>query len=448
MPPDSSPTQADMWNPRGPTNTTQAILDRARDRNPDHIYALVSGGHDSDTTLHVTHHDHPIELDGVVHIDTGIGVPETRDFVEDRCNELGLEFIAIGSDYRLPHEEYESLVTRFGFPGPGVHRWMYLNLKGKPLQRFVNEHTGDVMLISGVRQAESRNRMENIEPTGIQEKDNATWVSPLLAWSDEKVTEYRREHDLPDNPVVTELHMSGECLCGAYADRLELEILKIFYPDTARAIEYLEMDVLEQVERGDINDLYALWGNGSLSQGELAARIDGHQSTLPLCTDCEDRCSDEPYSLDGNPLTYSEAALRDPDFEFNQNDFYCVPCGERVSDGRQHRKQAHPFDDDTAAEEWDIRRIDTLESNRREAVITEPDPEKSPQPQCAVEHDWQPASGGVHECMTCGAFNLSKRHTTTVDAHSHDTSSSRCTGTCTDCSSPPENDSRSLSSFA
>lgn len=804
-PADHPPT---TWGPRGESIDTHDILDRAAAQNHEHVYALVSGGHDSLTTLHVTNHQHPIELDGVVHIDTGTGVPETREFVEDRCQDLGLDFIKIGSEYRQPNEEYRSLIKRYGFPGPAVHRWQYLNLKGKPLQRFVNEQQGEVALVSGVRQTESRNRMENIEPTGIQYKDGATWISPLLAWSDQDVTQYRRTEALPTNPVVEALHMSGECLCldsdvlvstehgwreiehvsegdfvhslqdgeveltevvkkhvqspaemveikpyyrpeltatdnhpiyarsyafsydsdynyqkdignpewvdageivgktrksaevtpinkerfyigvpfrtgesivdlseaqlrfigyfvaegaflwrpgrdadshgvmftlsrnsgklakniqesfnnsfpeltmrivetedprdgneylclrtghtevsaflerwvngryspglelndrlltasleqqqalldamwmgdgseyeverdygaegvraystsskrlalqvqeillrlgevyginrssndsylvrksdsntrygfiegnilwclvqdvneigprtrfnltvrdepnfltesglvhncGAYADRRELEMLKIFYPDTARFIECLEMDVLQNVERGEISEEFALWGNGSLSQGEMAARLDGNQSTLPLCTDCEDRYSQDPYSLEGNAMSYSEATLREPDFQLNRSEFYCVPCQERVSDGRAHRKAVHPFADEAAAEEWDIRAIDTLESNRRDAIITEPTPTSGANPQCPVGHDWQPAAGGVHQCATCGAFNLSKHHTQPVDATGADAETEGCSGSCGDCTAHHDDDGAvTLTSFA
>lgn len=410
--------------------TSEQIFDRAFDQHdPDTVYVLVSGGHDSLTTLHVTYSLPNVEIDGVVHIDTGIGVPETREFVKQRCDDLGLDFIKVGSDYRLPREEYDSLVERYGFPGPAVHRWMYLNLKGKPLQRFVNEHDEDVLLVSGVRQAESTNRMENIDDTGIQEKDGALWTSPLLTWTQQDINKYRDAHDLPTNPVVNELHMSGECLCGAYADRRELEMLKIFYPDTARAIEVLELDVLDKVERGDVQEEYALWGNGTMSDGELSARLDNDQTTFELCSDCEDRCASEAYSMGGNSMTTPEALLRSEHKINNSTEYYCVPCHTVVDDAQQHRKDAHPFDTDEE-DDWDMRKIATIESNIRDATITEVADDAFVH--CPAGHDWTGLKRGVLACRECGAFNLSDGKVTIEDLR-ESTPSGGCSGNCEDC---------------
>ena len=110
----------------------------------DRVYALVSGGHDSLTAMHIVYQS-SLPLDGIIHIRTGIGIPETRKFVRERADELGLEYHEVGakhdepgyhSEHRRVHEEYEELVKQFGFPGPGAHKWMYVNLKENPSSGF------------------------------------------------------------------------------------------------------------------------------------------------------------------------------------------------------------------------------------------------------------------------------------------------------------------------
>lgn len=424
---------------------TNLIIDQLYvDYAPDHIYALVSGGHDSDTALHVAYSHSDITLDGVVHIDTGIGIPATRRFVKRRCSNLGLRYIEITGEEdairkreygdrsirerlvdpnpfpelvteyygtRYSNEEYAFLVKRYGFPGQPVHEQMYINLKEKPLQRFVSQHDGTVVLISGVRQAESQNRLENIANKGIQEKIGAVWVSPIMAWSDPRLRDYRTKHRIPKNPVVETLHMSGECLCGAYADREELELLRIFYPNVARYIDRLELEVFDGVEKGDIPEEYALWGHGGLSTAEQELRTDPEQTSFILCDDCEDRCTDEPYDMAGNPLSHVEAMLKRGWVNDHDPSYYCPDCNIVTTDAKTHREEVHPFDEDLP---WDCRPIDRLESSRRNAVITRPDPDELIH--CNVHHTWT-AMNGVLQCRDCGAFNLSDGDRTVDDLH-------------------------------
>lgn len=299
--------------------TAPSILEMAAARSPERVYALVSGGHDSATAMYVTHTMEGISLDGVLHLNTGVAIPATRQFVQERCRALDLEYIEIGSDYRYQTEAYRHLVQTYGFPGPAAHRWMYANLKEKPLQRWLTEHTdGEVILVSGVRKQESRRRMETIADDGIQRALGATWVSPLLEWSGLDVRRYRRAHDLPMNPVVGRLEYSGECLCGAFAHRDELGLIRLFYPDVWRYLQCLELQVLEAVDRTDVPPAYALWGHGRLRDHERAALVDDEQ--LTLCASCARRntCEQSVPTSKGRERgyqTYAEAFLRDPVFD-------------------------------------------------------------------------------------------------------------------------------------
>jgi 3'-phosphoadenosine 5'-phosphosulfate sulfotransferase (PAPS reductase)/FAD synthetase len=218
----------------------EEILQRAQQEYPPKkTFALFSGGYDS---LSVTHWAMNNGADAVVHVNTGIGIEETRQFVRETCQAYDWPLL----EYHPP-VSFESLVLKYGFPGPAGHRYMYTFLKERCIRQLVRDHKEHRMdkihLITGVRLQESQRRMGNAQ--AIQKNGAQIWVAPFLAKSKADVLRYVQENELPRNPVVDHLHMSGECLCGAYAHKGELEEIRLWYPETAERIEALEREVAE-----------------------------------------------------------------------------------------------------------------------------------------------------------------------------------------------------------
>ena len=217
---------------------------RARDRQ-NHItrkatQALFSGGHDSLCSTHLA--SRSPRFDGCVHIDTGIGIEQTRAFVRATCERHGWPL----REYRPPMS-YEEIVLRWGFPGPAGHSLVYGRLKERCLWQLVRENKtcrrDRVLLVSGIRRQESRRRMGYVEP--VQADGARVWVAPLLNWSHEDKHAYLDAHRLPRNPVVEKLCMSGECLCGAFARKGELDEIAFWYPEAAARIRALEARAAE-----------------------------------------------------------------------------------------------------------------------------------------------------------------------------------------------------------
>jgi phosphoadenosine phosphosulfate reductase len=264
--------------------------------------ALVSGGHDSLTAMHVAYAHPEIALDGIVHINTGIGIPETRRFVRQRARALDLDYYEIGrpesdttdgSEYRRRNAEYEHLVRTLGFPGPPLHNVMYYSLKEKPLQAWLRDHYPDAdekpTLVSGVRRHESERRKMNVTLDGVQEYVGCTTVSPVVAFTGMDVRRYRRARDLPMNPVVEKLELSGDCLCGAFSSRGELRMIRLFYPQVWRRIKALEAVVSAASYTDDGPDeAYTQWGHNRLKDREREAMADRDQ--MLLCESCERQC--------------------------------------------------------------------------------------------------------------------------------------------------------------
>lgn len=208
----------------------QAVQDR-----PEAIVGLFSGGNDSSVLIHLLRAD----LTHVAHINIGISVPQTNQFVYDFCERFGLDLI---EEHPPKGETYEDIVMKHGFPGPHGHQLAYSRLKERGLRkvrkRFVQERGQKVIFVSGTRGAESRRRMGH--GLAVRGEGSITWVAPLWYWSNAEMEDYRRTYDVPRNEVADNLHMSGECLCGAFAKPGELDEIAFFYPEVADKIRALE----------------------------------------------------------------------------------------------------------------------------------------------------------------------------------------------------------------
>lgn len=239
------------------------------EHRPVKVFALFSGGHDSLCSTHLA--SRSPRFDGCVHIDTGIGIDETREFVRATCRAHGWPL----AEYRPP-VPYEEIVLRWGFPGPAGHTLIYNRLKERCLRQLSRDHKATrsdlILLITGIRRQESRRRMGYVEP--VQKKDGRVWVAPLLNWTHDDKHAYLDAHHLPRNPVVEKLCMSGECLCGAFARKGELDEIAFWYPETAARIRALEVRAAEA-------GVPCRWG-----QRPAAAKRTAPTPTVGLCWSC------------------------------------------------------------------------------------------------------------------------------------------------------------------
>lgn len=254
--------------------SAQGILQRAIDEHePSHVFAMFSGGHDSLCAVHVTA-QHP-RFTAAVHINTGIGIEKTREFVRETCRRNGWRLL----EYHPPKgSDYRSLVLRWGFPGPAGHRLMYNRLKERAIAQLVREHkehrNDRIVLATGLRRSESARRMGYSDP--VQRQGARVWVNPIFYWTESDKNEYMEHHGLQRNEVTDMLHMSGECLCGAFARPGELDEIEFFFPETAAYIRELEREV-------EVAGIPACrWGK----RPPVVVEGQGALPFTPLCVDC------------------------------------------------------------------------------------------------------------------------------------------------------------------
>lgn len=120
---------------------------------------------------------------------------------------------------------------------------------------------------------ESSRRMGHVRP--IVRVKTRVWTAPILNWSADDKLAYMKLHALRSNPVVEQLCMSGECLCGAFAQPGEIHEIAALYPKTAALIRALEV-------AAEIAGVPAKWGVRPPRKLREPA-----QYSLPLCWSCE-----------------------------------------------------------------------------------------------------------------------------------------------------------------
>jgi 3'-phosphoadenosine 5'-phosphosulfate sulfotransferase (PAPS reductase)/FAD synthetase len=251
------------------------VLDRAiAEHDPSHVFAMFSGGHDSLAATALTMR-HP-RASAVVHVNTGIGIEQTREFVRETCRAQGWPL----REYLTPARVYEEAVLRNGFPGPAQHQVMYRNLKERRIRDLVRDHkqhrNDRIMLVTGARSDESVRRMGVVEP--VRRDGAVVWVAPIFDWSKSDCNDLIEREGLARNLVVDLLHMSGECLCGAFAKPDEIAQLETWFPTEAARLHKIERRA-EAAGR-----IACVWGRRPDDVNPEQQRL---MPILPLCTSCE-----------------------------------------------------------------------------------------------------------------------------------------------------------------
>jgi len=239
------------------------------------VVGLFSGGNDS-TVLCRLMRDRITHLG---HANTTIGVEQTRQFVRDVSASWGVPLM----EFEPPREadRYRALVLDQGFPGPGHHFKMYQRLKERALRKMrgelVTSRKERVIFLAGRRRDESSRRAQVPE---MEREGSMVWASPMVSWTKLDLNTYRLMVDVPVNQVSELLHMSGECLCGSFAHRGELDEVGMWFPDVVDEIRELEQMI---ADRSDIPDKRKRWGWGAGSSEKASQKVGA------LCTSCDAR---------------------------------------------------------------------------------------------------------------------------------------------------------------
>ncbi len=234
-------------------------------------WALLSGGKDS--TLAAYEMDLRGRLQGVIYIDTGIGLRETREYVEDLANKYDWKLMIFKGYVR-----YDEYVLKHGFPTPAGHSQMMHILKLDAVRRFISwskkEFGETPLLFSGVRSQESDRRSRWARR--FQYYQGAIWECPIFHYDTNKVWELHYKYNIPINSAYGILGKSGDCLCGAFGTLEEKKLIQKYYPYLAEHIEYLEKNTK--------SEKYRTWGNTNVSICQLKRKTTAEKL---MCNECK-----------------------------------------------------------------------------------------------------------------------------------------------------------------
>ena len=262
--------------PEGILNEVETVHDRHN------FYAMTSGGKDSITLTDWLAELGKLKL--VVHIDTGVGIKMTTDFVKDYCQEKGWPLQIIKPRF---NRIFASFVLQYGFPGPGAHKFIMSFLKFQTMREFA--YTTDRKnhcLISGVRKFESSRRMSNF-PEPISVDGNLWFAAPFFYRKDTEIYEDYIKKGLKKSPAYNHgLGTSGECMCGSFATFDEKMLIKKLDPHLADYIEWLE-DGVQRFGTDTAKKRPTWGGNPKMSELEDQKLINEFMSNNPELDDID-----------------------------------------------------------------------------------------------------------------------------------------------------------------
>lgn len=227
------------------------LINRARNKyKSEKEFIGFSGGGDSLLTCLVVKKLFP-EI-GIFHADTGIGLKSTKKYINEVCEKMGWDLTVITAEET--GSSYEDMVLKYGFPGGGNHSIMYTRLKGKPIAELHRRHKGKrgnkITMITGIRAAESRRRKQYYEDKEIEKKRGLIWVNPVYHCSNQMKHDYIKNSGLEMCEANKVIGISGECLCGSFAHKGEISLIRQVEPETADYIEELQKKVMEKFPWG------------------------------------------------------------------------------------------------------------------------------------------------------------------------------------------------------
>jgi len=201
------------------------------------LVCSFSGGKDSLVATHYTFSEvEDLNIDKyVVHADTTVMLPIAVDFVKDVCHEQGWNLVIV-----TPKVDFWTEV-RNGMPMPTMfRRWCCGKLKLEPIHNFVKTLKPQRAEVTGLRRDESIRRRKLKEVFFLRK----SWIwkyAPILEWSEKDVLKYLRQHDLPMPPHYA-MGIKETCMCGAFSNKRQMEILRARFPEFFQKFVELEKD--------------------------------------------------------------------------------------------------------------------------------------------------------------------------------------------------------------
>jgi 3'-phosphoadenosine 5'-phosphosulfate sulfotransferase (PAPS reductase)/FAD synthetase len=228
---------------------SQDLADRVKkDFKPYAVIVGLTTGFDSNVALKLA--TMFFDVTAAFTCDTTIAAPETLNNCQKVAEDVyKLKYIRRQPPYGGMAENpntYFELVKRHGFPGKTktAHAWMYRYLKDHTISKIISnirkgKRNRPIIIISGARKYESVRRFGT--STDITIQGNNIWVNICNEWTNSEVHAFAMDNNLDKyrSPISKTIGISGECFCGCFAGKGELNEVKFASPATYEKINYI-----------------------------------------------------------------------------------------------------------------------------------------------------------------------------------------------------------------
>lgn len=186
------------------------------------VLISYSGGKDSQACLIWAVKEYGVEKCEAVFCDTGWENPQTYDHIQQTCKDLGVPLVVVKS------KKYDGFIDlarkKKRFPSTKA-RFCTSELKVIPSIDYVLNHTENIIVVEGIRKAESFSRSlmqpactyfkSYFEPNAkgktqdYRKKDVLAWcekynadrIRPIFEWDAQRVIDYIRDNGQQPNPL-------------------------------------------------------------------------------------------------------------------------------------------------------------------------------------------------------------------------------------------------------
>lgn len=269
----------------------------AAQREFDYILGLSSGGQDSLFAIEALRRFGPeygLEIDAVVHFNTGAGIEVTRETLREYCATHDLPYIEILHDKKIERVGPQTL--KYGFPGPGrgvpmkdrKHATARILRKDRLQQGLYSKFSGELLYVSGAHIEESEERKASMGSAAVDfgetgdSRPRRSWLCPIYGLLPEEIDRLIEEWGVPKSPTYDTFGFSGDCTGCSYDDWRKFHWLWDVDPALAWAWATLMawMQLLRRSGRYPLSDEKdddwqipperTVWGWGALSDEEIA----------------------------------------------------------------------------------------------------------------------------------------------------------------------------------
>lgn len=205
-----------------------------------------------------------------IYLDTRIGVPLNRFYVEQLTDWAGVQLWTLRTD-----ESFLEWLRRDGAPGGGAHQEVRNELKDRQVSKLTTSSDFPIYVL-GIAADESDTRAGFDK---VRKMDRHVEVYPVHRLTRKERAEIILRSDCPNNPLWAHPDVITDCGCLANGDPSELRKTIDLFPAFGQRLKEWEESIDHDGLKGTLG-----W-DGLTAEEQRAKQQNQEQTTLPMCAE-------------------------------------------------------------------------------------------------------------------------------------------------------------------